>query len=183
MLWTTGPRFTLVPFYSSYYYSRTSTAQTLMARLPCLTRTRFCVPMIPYMRLLLSNVCIYVFILFFSFSIFSDRRSLKIENENNKHKNSDNRSPISRTKVHRVQLMNIETYPAWLELPLTWTSIHSPTSVWWMDGWVTCDFMSFSTVFQSYQDDEMLIMKGCVQWNPLYGWEDFISSGAWTHNP
>ena len=32
-----------------------------------------------------------------------------------------------------------------------------------MDGWMTCDFMSFSTVFQSYQDDGRLIMKGCVQ--------------------
>ena len=29
---------------------------------------------------------------------------------------------------------------------------------------MTCDFTSFSTVFQSYQDDERLIMKGCVQW-------------------
>ena len=38
-----------------------------------------------------------------------------------------------------------------------------------MDGWMTCDFTSFSTVFQSYQDDERLIMKGCVQWNPVYG--------------
>ena len=32
-----------------------------------------------------------------------------------------------------------------------------------MDGWMTCDFTSFSAVFQSYQDDERLIMKGCVQ--------------------
>ena len=31
------------------------------------------------------------------------------------------------------------------------------------------DFTSFPTVFQSYHDDESLIMKGCVQWNPLYG--------------
>ena len=30
----------------------------------------------------------------------------------------------------------------------------------WMDD---CDFASFSTVFPSYQDDETLIMKGCVQ--------------------
>ena len=30
-----------------------------------------------------------------------------------------------------------------------------------------CDFASFSTVFQSYQDDERLIMKGCVQWNSV----------------
>ena len=32
-----------------------------------------------------------------------------------------------------------------------------------MDGWMACDFTSFSTVFQSYQDDGRLIMKGCVQ--------------------
>ena len=36
-----------------------------------------------------------------------------------------------------------------------------------MDGWMNCNFTSFSTVFQSYQDDERLIMKGCVQWNPV----------------
>ena len=34
------------------------------------------------------------------------------------------------------------------------------------DGWMTCDFTSFSTVFQ---DDVRLIMKGCVQWNSVYG--------------
>ena len=28
---------------------------------------------------------------------------------------------------------------------------------------MTCDFISFSTVFQSYQDVEILIMKDCVQ--------------------
>ena len=39
----------------------------------------------------------------------------------------------------------------------------------WMDGWMTCDFTSFSTVFQSYQDDGQMIMKGCVQWNSVYG--------------
>ena len=36
-----------------------------------------------------------------------------------------------------------------------------------VDGWMTCDFTSFSTVFQSYQDDGRLIMKGCVQWNSI----------------
>ena len=36
-----------------------------------------------------------------------------------------------------------------------------------MDGWMTGKFTSFSTVFQSYQDNEQLIMKGCVQWNPI----------------
>ena len=37
------------------------------------------------------------------------------------------------------------------------------------DGWMTCDFTSFLTVFQSYQDDVGMIMRGCVQWNSVYG--------------
>ena len=32
---------------------------------------------------------------------------------------------------------------------------------------MTCCFTTFSTVFQSYQGDECVIMKGCVQWNPV----------------
>ena len=36
-----------------------------------------------------------------------------------------------------------------------------------------CDFTSFLTVFQSYQDDESLIMEGCVQWNSVYSLETF----------
>ena len=35
-----------------------------------------------------------------------------------------------------------------------------------LDGWMACNFTSFSTVFQS---DGRLIMKGCVQWNSFYG--------------
>ena len=31
-----------------------------------------------------------------------------------------------------------------------------------MDGWI-CDFTSFLTVFQSYQDDVWMIMKGCAR--------------------
>ena len=42
----------------------------------------------------------------------------------------------------------------------------------YQNGWMTCDFMSFSTIFQSYQDDEWMIMKGCVHWNPGYHWKD-----------
>ena len=32
---------------------------------------------------------------------------------------------------------------------------------------MTFDFMSFLTVFQSYQGNGWMIMKGCVQWNPV----------------
>ena len=35
------------------------------------------------------------------------------------------------------------------------------------DEWMTCAFMSFSTVFQSYQRDVTVIMKDCLQCNPL----------------
>ena len=37
---------------------------------------------------------------------------------------------------------------------------------------MTCDFTSFSTVIQSYQDDGHVIRKGCVQWNPVYDRKD-----------
>ena len=37
----------------------------------------------------------------------------------------------------------------------------------WMDGWMTCNFTSFLTVFQSYQDDAWMIMKGCVNGTPF----------------
>ena len=48
-------------------------------------------------------------------------------------------------------------------------------------GWLmTCNFTSFSNVFQTYQDDERLIMNGCVQWNSVCDWEDFFSSRDWT---
>ena len=30
------------------------------------------------------------------------------------------------------------------------------------DGWMTSDFTSFSTVFQSYHDDGLMLMKGCA---------------------
>ena len=46
------------------------------------------------------------------------------------------------------------------------------------NGWMTCDCASFSTVFQSCKDNGRMIMKGYVQWNPVYGREDFASSEA-----
>ena len=36
------------------------------------------------------------------------------------------------------------------------------------EGSITCDFTSLLTVFHFYQDSEGLIMKGYVQWNPVY---------------
>ena len=41
-----------------------------------------------------------------------------------------------------------------------------------MDGW-TCNFTFFSTAFQVYQDDGLMIMKEYVQWNPVvYEWNN-----------
>ena len=37
-------------------------------------------------------------------------------------------------------------------------------------------FYVLLTVFQSYQDDVWMIMRGCVQWKSVYGGEDFTSS-------
>ena len=48
------------------YISRSLMARALMARLPWLTRARSWVPMISYMRLLWSNLCIIFFMLLFS---------------------------------------------------------------------------------------------------------------------
>ena len=45
-----------------------------------------------------------------------------------------------------------------------------------LDGWMTCDFTSLLTVFQSYQDDVRMIMKFCVHWISIYSWEDFTLS-------
>ena len=38
-----------------------------------------------------------------------------------------------------------------------------------IDGWMILirDFTSFSTVFQSHHNDGWVIMKYCVQWNPI----------------
>ena len=50
------------------------------------------------------------------------------------------------------------------------------------DGWMTCDFTSFRTVFHSHQDHVRMIMKDCVQWKLVYGWTDSTSSGARIQN-
>ena len=87
--------------------------------------------MITYMRPVWSNFCIYLFMLLFSFSIFSDRWSLKIENLNNSMNTLTPESPINRTRVPRVQFIDKETYSGWLELPLPLpgTNFHGPKPV------------------------------------------------------
>ena len=40
-------------------------------------------------------------------------------------------------------------------------------------GWIICHFTFFQTVVRSYQDDEGMMMKGCVKWNTVYDKEDF----------
>ena len=37
-----------------------------------------------------------------------------------------------------------------------------------IDGWMTSDFTSYLTVFQSYQHHVWVIIEGCVQWNTVY---------------
>ena len=45
---------------------------------------------------------------------------------------------------------------------------------WLIDGWMTCHFTSFSTVFQSYQDDWWVILNGVSNGTPF---TVFASSG------
>ena len=40
---------------------------------------------------------------------------------------------------------------------------------------MTCDFTPLSTVFQSYQKDGRVIMKDCLQWNPIRRTRTLIS--------
>ena len=42
----------------------------------------------------------------------------------------------------------------------------------WID-WIDWQYYANLTVFQSYRDDCWVIIKGCVQWNPVYGWKGF----------
>ena len=57
---------------------------------------------------------------------FSDRRSLKIENENNRAKTITTEAPY---RGPESQEINIETYHGWFELPLTGTNFHGPKPV------------------------------------------------------
>ena len=47
-----------------------------------------------------------------------------------------------------------------------------------MNGWIIYQFTSLSTVFQSCQDDGRVMVKGFVQWDLVYGCEDFRLEGG-----
>ena len=55
-----------------------------------------------------------------------------------------------------------------MDLYLTFVEFTKAFDTVSLDGWMTCDFTSFSTLFQLYQDDRQMIIKGCVQWNSVY---------------
>ena len=57
------------------------------------------------------------------------------------------------------------------------------SSCFTMDGWVTFDFTSFLTAFQSYQDDGRVKIKGCVQQDPIYNCKDFRILGVSNPKP
>ena len=44
-------------------------------------------------------------------------------------------------------------------------------------GWITCHFMSFETVFRSYQNDEGMMMKGLCSGTPFT--VEKISTRTW----
>ena len=52
---------------------------------------------------------------------------------------------------------------------LVQSPLQLPTaSVWSLHGQMDCDLTPFPMVFQSYQDNGQMVMKGCMQWNPVY---------------
>ena len=104
---------------SASAYSRTSTAQTLMALLPCLTRTHSLVPMVPYNETSVYNeISAFMFSYCFFYFLYLVTSS--------QHENYYWRSHIYGTRVPGVQVY-IETNPGWLELSLDQTNFHGPS--------------------------------------------------------
>ena len=67
----------------------------------------------------------------------------------------------------------------WLVIWFLWhdvirwiTAMSCDKSFLWLDGWLAI------YVLQSYQDDGRMMMKGFVQWHPVFSWEDFTLSRA-----
>ena len=64
-------------------------------------------------------------------------------------------SHVAETKISMAEWLHLKGFPFTKSLQKTNQ----------MDRWMTCNLMSFSTVFQSYKDNGCVIMKGCLQWN------------------
>ena len=48
---------------------------------------------------------------------------------------------------------------------------------------MTGELVFFSTVFQFYQDNGKVIMKGYVEWNLFYDWKDFCLKQGFNLEP
>ena len=125
-----------------------------MACLPCLTRTRSWVPMGPFMKIS-SQMCALMFPCFF-FSIFSDRRSLKIENENN------NTKTLTTEELGSIEFSFIKAYPGWLELPLTVHNFHGPKPV------RATEVLLNKLRFFLFNDNSSLLYRFAKQWRVKY---------------
>ena len=40
--------------------------------------------------------------------------------------------------------------------------VHEHIEAVWFEGWITCNFASLLTVFQSYQDNGRVALEGCI---------------------
>ena len=81
--------------------------------------------------------------LLFSFSIFSDRRSLKIENENKSAKTLT--AEVSYTGS--LELSFLEICPGWLDLPLTGINFHGPKPVRTLKFYCICFYLDILSYF------------------------------------
>ena len=113
-------------------------ARTLMARLPRMTRTRSWIRMIPKMRLLLSNFCIYVSTLLFSFSFFSDRRSLNLKMKITQKMTAE----VPYTKLESLELLVaplpcITRTRTWIRMIQKMTLLYTPALKLWGVTWFT----------------------------------------------
>ena len=69
--------------------------------------------------------------------------------------------------IMRTSLCALETQKGRAYVPGVCNYGYAPLSQ--IFSYLGSRFNVLLTVFQSYQDDVWMIMKGCVQWNSVYG--------------
>ena len=101
------------------------------------------------------------------FDPLSKDKNVRLSSNSSKETNSRNKM-LGGLKLTSININSIRDTK--LDL-LAFLEVHQPHVVAIQDdGWMDdMRFYVLSTVFQSYQDDGQMIMKGCVQWNPVYG--------------